>query len=121
MAVEKLVLLYRLETWVLTPRMKRVLVGFHHSMDRRLTGKQPWKGRDRGWVYSPLDDAVAEAGLQKVESYVSRRQKTVAQYIVNRPIVDLCLAEKRMPGPRVKMWWWEQEGLDFEGMRTAAW
>ena len=32
----------------------------------------------------------------------------------------LCLAAKRRLGPRVAMWWWEQEGLDLEGMRTAA-
>ena len=25
-----------------------------------------------------------------------------------------------MPGTRVEIQWWEQEGLDFEGMRTAA-
>ena len=23
-------------------------------------------------------------------------------------------------GPRVKMWWWEKEGLDLGGVRTAA-
>ena len=32
----------------------------------------------------------------------------------------LCLAAKRRLGPRVAMWWWEQEGLDLEGMRTSA-
>ena len=34
--------------------------------------------------------------------------------------MDLCLAVKRRPRPRVEMRWWEQEGLDLEGMRTAA-
>ena len=33
--------------------------------------------------------------------------------------MDLCLAAKRRPGPRVVMRWWEQEGVDLEGMRTA--
>ena len=23
-------------------------------------------------------------------------------------------------GPRVKMWWWEKEGLDLEGMRIEV-
>ena len=43
----------------------------------------------------------------------------MAQYIVTRPIMDLCLAAKQRPGPRVEMRWWEQEGLDLDGMRTA--
>ena len=34
--------------------------------------------------------------------------------------MDLYLAAKQRPGPRVKMRWWEQEGLDLEGKRTAA-
>ena len=35
--------------------------------------------------------------------------------------MDLCLAAKRRPGPRVTMRWWKQEGLDFEGMWKLAW
>ena len=35
--------------------------------------------------------------------------------------MDLCLAVKRRPGPRVELQRWEQEGLDLEGMRTASW
>ena len=63
---------------------------------------------------------MAEAGFQEVETYVYRRQNTVEKYIATRPIVDLCLAAKQRPGPRVTTLWWEQEGLDLEGMWTAA-
>ena len=84
--------------------MQRVLGGFQHRESRRLTGRKPQKGRDGGWVYPPLEDAKAEAGLQEVETYISRRQNTVAQYIATRPIMDLCLVAKRRPGPRVAMW-----------------
>ena len=72
------------------------------------------------WVYPPLDDAMAEVELQEVETYVSRRQNTVAQFIATRPIMDLCLAAERRPGPRVSKRWWEQDGVDVEGMQTAA-
>ena len=41
-------MLYGLYTWVLTPRIKRVLGGFHHRVACRLTGGQPWIVRDRG-------------------------------------------------------------------------
>ena len=105
LAVVQSVLIYGSETWVLKPRMQRVLGGFHHRVARRMTGQQPRKVQDGGWVYSPLKDAMAESGSQEVETYVSRRQNTVAQYIATRPIMDLFLAAKRRPGPRVAMWW----------------
>ena len=63
---------------------------------------------------------MVEAGLQEVETYVSRCQNIVAQCIATRPIMDLCLAAERRPGSRVANRWWEQDGLDLEGMRTTA-
>ena len=73
-----MVLLYWSETWVLMPHMNRVLGGLHYRVSRRLTW---WKSREeqgRGWVYPPLEDAMPEAGLQEVETYVSHLQNTVA-------------------------------------------
>ena len=67
----------------------------------------------------PLEDAMAEAGLQEAENYIFIRQNTVAQYISTRPITNLFLTSKRRPGPRVSMWWCEQDSLDLEGIRTA--
>ena len=78
LAVVQSVLLYGSETWVLTPRMQRVLGGFPHRAAHRLTVRQPRKWRDGSWVYSPLKDAMVEEGLQEVETYVSRHQNTVA-------------------------------------------
>ena len=34
--------------------------------------------------------------------------------------MDLCLAEKRRLVPRLAKRWWEQEGLDLEGMLMSA-
>ena len=50
LTVVQSVLLYGSETWVLTPHMKRVLVGSHHRVTSRMTGRQPLKGWDGGWV-----------------------------------------------------------------------
>ena len=69
LTVVQYVLLYGSETWVLTPHMQRVFGSFHHRVDHRLTGRQPPKGRDGGWVYPLLEDAIARVGLQKVETY----------------------------------------------------
>ena len=66
LSVVQLVLLYGSDKWVPTPSMQRVLGGFHHRVACRLTGRQPQKGQDGGWVYPLLEDAMAEAGLQEV-------------------------------------------------------
>ena len=87
--------------------MKRVLGGFHHRVACRITGWQPLKGWYGGQVYTPLEDAMAEAGFQEMETYVSLHQNTVAKYIATRPIQDLILGAKRRPGPRVEIQWRE--------------
>ena len=38
-AVTQAVLLFGAETWVLTPRMERVLSSFQHRLARQLTGR----------------------------------------------------------------------------------
>ena len=63
---------------------------------------------------------MVEAGFKEVETYVSRRQNTVTQFIANRSIMDLCLLEERRPGSRVTNQWWEHDRLYVEGMLTAA-
>ena len=85
--------------------MKRVLGGFYNRVANRLTGRQPWKWRDGGWVYPPMEYVIVEAGFQEVKTFVYCHQNTVAQYIATRPIMDLCLAEKQRPGIRVVMRW----------------
>ena len=35
--------------------------------------------------------------------------------------MDLCLAAERSPGSRIIKQWWEQDGLDVEGIQTASW
>ena len=64
---------------------------------------------------------MAEAILHELNTYASRFHNTVAQFIATSPIMDLCLASDQRPGPRVSKRWWYQDGVDVEGMRTAAW
>ena len=46
LAVFQSVMMYSLETWVMTPHIGRVLGGFHHRVALRITEKQPWRGRN---------------------------------------------------------------------------
>ena len=105
----------------MTPHIGSVLGEFYHRVARRLTDEQPWRGREYIWVYLLLEAAMSEVGLQEAKTYVYRRQNKAAQFIDIRTIVDLYLAVERRPGSRVTKPWWEQDGLDVEGMRTAAW
>ena len=50
LAVGQSIFLYGSEKWVMTPRIGRVLGGFHHKVARRLKGGKPWRGGDRVWI-----------------------------------------------------------------------
>ena len=84
----------------------RFLGGLHNRVARRLMRRQSdieWYGV---WVYLLLEDAMVEAVLQEVGTYAFRCHNTVAQFIANRPIMDLYLAADRRPGSRVAKPWW---------------
>ena len=48
-AIVQAVFLFGLETWVVTPRIKRLLGCFHHRVARRLSGDFTRKQTDRMW------------------------------------------------------------------------
>ena len=81
-AVVQQVLLFVAETWVLTPRIERALESFMHGAARRITGNQPRRGGGGKWYYPPLREAMKEAGFEEIRKAITRRQNTVAQYIV---------------------------------------
>ena len=107
-------LLFGAETWVVSPRMERALSAFIHGVARQLTGRQPRRGLDGKWFYPSLEEAMKEAGLTAVRTSINRRQKTVAQYIAKRPILDLCKGATQRKGVRVTLRWWDQTGIDWE-------
>ena len=97
-------LLFGSETWVMTPRTGRNLGGFHHSVALFITGMNPWRyiaGKD---IYPTLDAEMEEIGIEEVDSYALLCQNSIAQYILTRPIMELCLVAERTPGEQVKRW-----------------
>ena len=89
-AVVQAVLLFGAETWLMTPRIERALESFMHRDALNITGKQPRRGGGGQWTYPPLKEAMREAGFEGIRKAVTRKQNMVAQYIVTRPIMDLC-------------------------------
>ena len=71
-------LLFGAETWVVSPIMERALSAFIPGAARRLTGRQPRRGRDGKWFYPSLEGAMKEAGLAEVRTSINRRQNAVA-------------------------------------------
>ena len=63
---------------------------------------------------------MPETGIQEIETYTTRFQNTATQFIVTRPIVDLCLAAVRRPGAQDLRRWWAQECIDIKG-RQHGW
>ena len=63
---------------------------------------------------------MGEAGFERIRKSVTSRQNTVAQYIVMRPIMDLCGQSTRRPGVRVSWWWWDQAGMNLGGAKKRV-
>ena len=119
-AVTQQVLLFGAESWVLTGKMEAALDAFHGRVARRLTGRTPRRGRDGKWFCLPLVGATQAAGSVRVRTSVLRRQNTVTQFVVTRPILALCEGLERWGGTRVPQRWWEQKGIDWKLARERT-
>ena len=71
-AIVQAVLLFGSETWVVTPRMGRVLGGLQDQVAQRLTGRLAQQKTERKWEYTSASTAREEAGFQMMEQYIRR-------------------------------------------------
>ena len=71
-AVTQQVLLFGAESWLLTKKMESALDAFQGRVARRLTGRQPFRGRYRKWFYPSLAGALKEAGVVRARTLVLR-------------------------------------------------
>ena len=60
-------------------------------MARRIFGKMPRWRVEGTWEYPPLGDAMRAYGIKEIETYISRLNSMVVQYIATHPIMYLCL------------------------------
>ena len=94
--------------------MERALSAVLHGAARRLTCRQPRRGRDGECHYPSLEGAMEKVGLTDIRTSIQRRNNTVAQYISTRPLLDLCVGARHGEEVRVTVRWWEQSGIDWE-------
>ena len=90
--------MFRLEMWVETHHIKRLLRGFYHRVAHQILGKMPWWHTEGTREYPPLGDAMMALGLEEIGTYIYRRQNKLVHYVANRPILDLCMDTERRPG-----------------------
>ena len=69
-AVVQATLLLGLDTWVITPRIRRTLDIFHHTMDLRLVVMQATQYIAGQWEYPLLYVEMSTLGIEEVETYV---------------------------------------------------
>ena len=63
---------------------------------------------------------MEEAYFEEIMVYIKKRNNTVAQYILMRPILDLCKQSVRRTGAWVSWSWWEQDSIDLGGSREIV-
>ena len=72
------------------PCMRRDLGRLHNRVSKRIMVRQLQRRLDGRWEYPLFVEAMWEVGLEEAEPYLLRRKNTAAQYIVTRPILELC-------------------------------
>ena len=63
---------------------------------------------------------MKEVGFTEIRKSITNRQNTVVQYIVTRPLLDLCEKTTRRGGARLSRRWWHQKGIDWETEKARA-
>ena len=70
-----------------------------------MSGKQPEQNEDGSLTYPRLEDVLKAVGLKSIAHYVDMRRQTIANFIVNRPIHELCAGAVRKRGSPVQPFW----------------
>jgi hypothetical protein len=97
-ATVQAMLLYGSETWSLSPSSMKRLEGFHIRTAWQISGKRPVRKDDGSWTYPRLEDVLQAVGLKPITHYVGMRRQTVVNFILNRPIYELCAEAVRKRG-----------------------
>ncbi len=92
------VLLYGSETWSLSPLSMKRLEGFHIRAAWQMSGKRPEQKEDGSWMYPCSEGVLQAVNLKPIAHYVDVQRQTVANFIVNWTIYELCMGAVRKRG-----------------------
>ena len=71
-AVAQLVLLYGIESWVVTGEILKVLEGLYHQVAQRITGMRVKHRTGGKWEYPSVVEAMEAAGIHTICVYMKR-------------------------------------------------
>ena len=106
-AVVQAIILYGLETWVLSASMEKRIEGTHTEFLRMITGKRSNNLGDRIWE-TPGEEGIQEAtGNQSDRICIEQKKANVAQWVALRPLFEVCARDTGYDGGgrRRKVWW----------------
>ncbi len=118
-ATMQAVLLYGSETWSLSLSSVKRLEGFHIRAAWQMTGNRPKWNEDGSWTYPCLADVLEAAGLKTIAHYMDVHWETIANFIINQPIYELCTGAVRKRGLPVWPFWWDQP-MDLDMARERS-
>ena len=82
----------------MTPEIGRTLSGFHHKADLSIVRMKPRRETTDRWEYQNLEAAMAELGIEEVDTYILCLQNTIYHYITTHPILRLYMEAERSGG-----------------------
>ena len=104
------VLLYGSESWTLSTKNISKLAAFHHRVARQLTGKQITKHRDGTWTFPGTDEVLREAGLLKIEEYITKRRSRLGRHVANNITLERCRTSCPAFRNTNRITWWDLHG-----------
>ena len=101
------VLLFGAETWTLTERELSLLSSFHNRCVRGITRRWIKLDIEEGKFECPdMRITFEQAGLERIEKYISKRKATITPYAKTRALYRKCLMTKKTPSSSHKVVWW---------------
>ena len=100
-------ILFGSEIWVLAPATPKHLEGFHVKVARRMTSLL-LKKVGGSWKLPKTKTVLAAAGLHTIAHYMQVRRARIIRWVIDRPILKLCMSARRRRGTTPRLYWWEQ-------------
>ena len=105
--VVQAVLLFGAEMWVLSEPMTQRLDGVHVGFLRQVKILKAKRLRDGSWRKAAANKVLRGAETQLIQTYLDRRQVTVADWVALRPIFGVCARETGyVGGGKLRVPWW---------------
>ena len=81
----------------------------HMGLLRQIIGQREKRKRERTWQSTIAEKFIKEAVIQSLGKYIDKRQKIVAEWVLLRPILEVCNKETGYEGGG-RRWdpWWRQ-------------